>query len=113
MKNMLTAFACTLLFGISAAAAGSLQVTEKDFEGRWPFTVPSGTLACTRADSGAGMITFGADGKTYAVNGPAAEEADPRGWLPLKEIWKSSPGSANKMNLGPIILKGLPLCSRK
>lgn len=90
--------------GGAALPANSVRLSRADFGKDWPFTVSSGVLTCD--DPGA--VTFTADGTTYAVNGTASgldKGAD------VKAIWKKDPTLPGaRINIGPIIDRGLKLC---
>jgi hypothetical protein len=87
-----------------------VRITKAEYGDTWPFSVDEGILRCEGIE-GTGAVTFEAQGKTYALNGIAREqkaflEVDPI-WLPDPE----APAEFNlKMNLGPIIDRGLQLC---
>jgi hypothetical protein len=116
LKNifLFIVFSITLL--ASNANAKSITISKENFGNSWPFTVSQGELSCS-----GNSVTFKANGKTYAVNGTAKS----RGYAPINEIWKddekmikilkeSFPGEdigpPPKINIGPIIDKGLSLC---
>ena len=93
-----------------SAFAGSANVTAKQFGDEWPFTVPSGILSC-EGKSGLGAVVFTTNGKSYAVNGAARQKAKREGYKEISEIWKDNPQyPGSKVNIGPIIQKGLTLC---
>ena len=99
-----------LFLGASFADAGSIMITESEFGERWPFTISRGTLSCTPSGK-FGIVTFTANGKTYAVNGIAKGHAKQNGWREIDEIWKVNPSfPGTKINMHPIIEKGLSLC---
>lgn len=70
----------------------------------WPLTVPSGTLRCeSRA------VIFEVDGTRYAVNGTAK---DRKLGTDIEAIWAiTSPALGTRKNIGPLIDRGLKLCS--
>jgi hypothetical protein len=89
-----------------------LLVTQEQYGDKWPFTVPKGKLECFPP----GIITFRANEKTYAVNGLASS----RGYPKIDEIWRDDPNQEEvqegtvfimKVDMGPIINKGLDLCN--
>jgi hypothetical protein len=90
-----------------------LLITHREYGTQWPFTVPKGILEC----SPPGIITFRTDDKTYAVNDLASSRGYPR----IDDIWrddaekKAAPANSEehflaKVDLSPIINKGLELC---
>jgi hypothetical protein len=94
---------------IPSVKIGCADVGEK----RWPLTVPGGLLQCEPlVISGLPVerVTFEApDGTIYAVNGHALDAGYPE----IDPIWKDDPtGIAPKVNIGPLIDKGLNLCQR-
>jgi len=102
-----------LVLGASFVDTGSsVVITESEFGERWPFTIPSGTLSCTLFLEKYAMVTFTANGKTYAVNGIDKGHAEQKGWRKIDEIWKANPSfPGTKINMHPIIEKGLSLCA--
>ncbi|MCP4700307.1 MAG: DUF2511 domain-containing protein [Gammaproteobacteria bacterium] len=79
------------------------SITEAEFGRKWPFTVSHGILKCTSPN----IVTFEANGKTYAVNPPALAQ----GHVDVEEIWKDYPGiPGSKITLGSVIKKGLAAC---
>ena len=101
-----------LVLGTSFVDAGSsVVITESEFGERWPFTISRGTLSCTPFGKH-GIVTFTANGKTYAVNGLAKGRAKQNGWREIDEIWKANPSfPGTKTDMHPIIEKGLSLCA--
>ena len=80
------------------------EISEKDYGDKWPFTVASGRVECIAPSK----VVFHANGKTYAVNGMASGD---KRFRDLREIWRDNPDPIfPKINIGPIIDKGLTLC---
>lgn len=100
-----------LLLGASVSYAGGANVTESEYGEKWPLSVQSGTLNCTSLGT-LGIVTFTANGITYAVNGTAKARAKQNGWREINEIWRDNPNPqyGPKINIGPIVEKGLSLC---
>jgi hypothetical protein len=107
---------CSMNIVAFNAYSESITISKEDFGDRWPFTVSQGKLSCS-----GNAVTFKANGKIYAVNGTAKS----RGFAEINEIWKNDEemikilkesflgediGSPPKINIGPIIDKGLSLC---
>ena len=111
------------LFAIATtnAAAGERIIKQGEFGDKWPFTVSEGLLEC----EGPSVVTFRANGRTYAVNGMALS----RNFADVKPIWrydmKMIEGLAKaldmtieetkrtnpiRISIGPIIDAGLTLC---
>ncbi|MDM8563956.1 DUF2511 domain-containing protein, partial [Candidatus Marithioploca araucensis] len=88
-----------------------LFIIQEDYGEKWPFTLPNGELECYHP----GIVTFKANGTTYAVNGLAKS----RGYSDIDDIWKIAPNinpnkeglQGRKMDIGNIIKKGLELCN--
>ncbi|MCB9441125.1 MAG: DUF2511 domain-containing protein [Mycolicibacterium sp.] len=78
-------------------------------DGPWPLTVPDATLMCAGwGTGGQKSVTLAADGKMYAVNGTAKSTKQ---FEDLDAIWaddSTAPGL--KVNIGPLLTKGLSLC---
>jgi hypothetical protein len=100
-----------LLLGASISYAGSAKITESEYGEKWPLSVQNGTLNCTPLGTLA-IVTFTANGVTYAVNGTAKARAKQNGWREINEIWRDNPNPQHgpKINIGPIVEKGLSLC---
>lgn len=83
-------------------------VSRATFGERWPLTVEEGVLAC-RGSGGVGAVTFTAGNTTYAVNGIAVQDGT---FTDIKAIWADNPDVAGlKKDIGPLIERGLALCS--
>jgi hypothetical protein len=96
-------------FSCIAFAGETIYVTEKEYGDQWPFTVTEGQLGCI---GGSRSIIFIANGKTYAVNGMALNQAGRMGWSKIDEIWKKNPQIPGAgISIGTIIDKGLSLCN--
>lgn len=78
------------------------DISRTRFGPGWPLTVDEGTLAC----EGRGVVTFASGGTTYAVNRAAKTLLR---WPDIDRIRADSPGGL-KMNLVPLIDRGLALC---
>jgi hypothetical protein len=82
-------------------------VRAEDFGDSWPLTVSEGRLACER---GMAVVFTDPSGNRYAVNGMAmtwdlGADIDP--------IWRDNPNpdlGGLKVNIGPLIDRGLDLC---
>jgi hypothetical protein len=100
-----------LLLGASISYAGSAKIMESEYGEKWPLSVQTGTLNCTPLGTLA-LVTFTANGITYAVNGTAKARAKQNGWREIDEIWKDNPNPkyGPKINISPIVEKGLSLC---
>ena len=84
----------------------SSHVSERSFGNNWPLTISEGVISCEPIYEYK-IVTFTANGKTYAVNGLArGNRAKKRGWLDVEKIWK--PGQ----NISPLIEKGISLCGK-
>lgn len=107
LRGVTSAFVVSLLIAAACdahedAASNTLEVARSDFGNAWPLTVGGGTLRCT----GAGAVTFEAEGTVYEVNGLAGTQnlgAD------IDPIWEDA-GHGLKKNIGPLINRGLKLC---
>ncbi|MER2556045.1 MAG: DUF2511 domain-containing protein [Candidatus Competibacter denitrificans] len=108
-----------LILFASLAHAETAIISAAQFGNDWPLTVPSGVVSCEPASDGSTQIrivTFVADGKTYAVNGTAMAIAKRnKAWRDIEEIWKPDPQYPKqmKMNIGPVLDTGLALCKHK
>jgi hypothetical protein len=73
----------------------------------WPLTVNGGTLRCDKRN----LVTFTTeDGKRWALNGPARVYGK-RGWIDdIGPIWKDARVAGTKVDIAPLIDKGLTLC---
>ena len=99
-----------LLLSTSLVHAGTANITESEYGEKWPLTVAGGALSCKPVGS-LGIVTFTANGKTYAVNGTAMGQAKKNGWKEIDEIWKPNPTiPGTKIDMEPILDKGLSLC---
>ncbi|TFI45157.1 DUF2511 domain-containing protein [Rhodococcus sp. 1R11] len=78
-------------------------VSESTWTGDWPFTVPEGSLMCGQPN----RVTFTADGTIYALNG-AAKSAG--AFDDVAAIWKESDFPGVRVDIGPMIQRGLELC---
>ena len=91
------------LAGMCAQDGASMLVDATCFNEDWPLTVTSGVLKCE--DS---AVIFTSGGRTYAVNGMATT------WdlgVDIDPIWADNPELEGlKINIGPLIAKGLTLC---
>ncbi len=100
---LLTALA---LVGPAAALTMSEPVSRGQMGEQWPLTVDAGTLSC-----GGQVVSFRANGITYAVNGSAKAYGQKLGWRDVREIWRDNPDAqGTKVDIGPLIRKGTELC---
>lgn len=82
----------------------TLLVACGNFGDAWPLTAERGALRCEE-----GRIVFTSpEGREYGINGTALDAGYPR----IDPIWKDAPSSeyAPKMDLGPLLDRGLELC---
>jgi hypothetical protein len=92
----------------ASSDGNSAEVSATDLGSEWPLTVDHGTLRCD-GSGGLGAVTFEApDGSTYGVNGIALGQGAPD----IRPIWADDPslGQGLKINIGPLLDKGLSLC---
>ena len=125
MKDILIIPGVLLLFALPACSQSGVEITEKQYRGKWPFTVSSGQLQCVK-----GAVIFHAKGKDYAVNDIAAK----KGYVQIDEIRKEdhalfemakeiakaekkpvfelikSMNLPTRISLEPILKRGLTLC---
>jgi len=80
----------------------SLLITAKEYEDKWPFTVPKGELECMPP----GIVTFNVNDNIYALNDLASFLASARGYKNLEEIRNPS------VDLSLFKEKGLELCEQ-
>jgi hypothetical protein len=107
MRRVLVGSAAAVLSlaaGPAALANGSARVTRAHFGKAWPLTVASGVVRCSGQ-----AVTFTAAGRTYALNGVA--EMQHPGWPQIERIWRKNPAiPGTRIDIGPIIERGLKLC---
>jgi hypothetical protein len=85
-------------------------ISRDDLGEQWPLTVDAGVLSCESHGGGVHSVFFtDPEGKRYALNGKA-EGHHPE--LPLiDQIWAPNPKVPElKINIGPLIDRGLELC---
>jgi len=75
-----------------------VEIRRVEYGDRWPFVIEQASLRCEKA----GAIILTAEGKDYAVNGMAGER-----YASIKPILNPT----EPINVGPIISRGLTLCS--
>lgn len=105
-------FSAVLLTAILSSCGGDAsneaRMTRADLGADWPLTVDEGVVSCEGISEGLGEIYFTAEGTKYAVNGlaqGASEGPD------IDVIWADNPEMEGlKINIGPIIDRGLELC---
>ncbi|WP_072803470.1 DUF2511 domain-containing protein [Rhodococcoides yunnanense] len=78
-------------------------VSETGWTGEWPFTVSEGVLMCARPQ----RVTFTSGRTIYALNGSATTAG---GFEDVASIWKDSSFPGVKVDIGPMIERGLGLC---
>lgn len=79
-----------------------IAITQGQFGDAWPFTTSNGILKCENK-----AITFRTNTRTYGINGTAQG----RGFPGPEAVWKVDPSVPGKrMDIGPILDKGLSLC---
>ncbi|MBD1864296.1 MULTISPECIES: DUF2511 domain-containing protein [Trichocoleus] len=94
---------------IMAATSNSITISQAEFGDSWPFTVSNGELYCIGEGNGqqVGAVVFATEDESYAVNGTAKA----LGYKAIEEIWRSNPAiPGTKINIGPIIQRGLEIC---
>lgn len=85
------------------------SISESTFGTDWPFTVPSGVLGC-KSLGDLHLVTFTANGVTYAVNGTARSRLKQFGFRDSDEIWKRNPKYPKMRVTSTIVERGLALC---
>jgi hypothetical protein len=89
-------------------AANEAHMRRADLGTDWPLTVDEGTVSCEGIGERLGEVYFTAEGTTYAVNGLAQGASD---GPDIDEIWADNLEMEGlKINIGPIIDRGLDLC---
>ena len=112
--RIMVMFSIAVLWNVTVAAQGSVTVSQKEYGDKWPLTVSAGTLRCIGP---AQSIVIDVPGKgTYAINGTAKtiRKRNPStGWKLIDDIWRPDPSNKGlKVNIGPLIDRGLALCRR-
>jgi hypothetical protein len=89
------------------AQAPDGKISKQEMGAEYPFTVDKGILGC-EGKRGVGLVTFTANGKTYAVN---KVDTGPKKY-PLKDaIWADDPSNpGSKIVITPVIQRGMQLC---
>ncbi len=104
----------------SSARPSSSVIRRRDFGDDWPFTVDGGVISCQGDVVGVGVVRFITNGTLYALTGvatltgsddfPLVDAAMANG-ADLKDIWATNPAIPGlKMDLGPILDRGLAMC---
>jgi hypothetical protein len=89
----------------TSSAATTVTIRRTEYGSQWPFVVDSGVLAC-KSGIAAVFITGTA---TYALNGPAMS----MGYSSIDAILLPNPEIPGlKISVGPIVSRGVALCSR-
>ena len=92
------------------------NVANRDtWSGTWPLTIDSGMLTCTkvlRAGGRAAVYITTRNGDMWPLNGVAKAHHSSFGAKPdITPIWRNNPDiPGTKVNIGPLIQKGLRLC---
>ncbi|MGH2788898.1 MAG: DUF2511 domain-containing protein [Actinomycetota bacterium] len=101
---VILAGACEESGGSGSVGENEEEMSRSDLGGDWPLTVEEGVVSC----EGAGEVYFTAEGTKYAVNGLAQGASN---GPDIDAIWADDPGGGGlKINIGPIIDRGLELC---
>ena len=104
--KLLTAAAVVIGLFPMPSLATSTPVSREMMKDQWPFSITAGVLGCEGQS-----VTLRANGHTYAINGSAKTQGKKLGWRDVREIWKDNPEiPGTKMDIGPMINKGLLLC---
>ncbi len=83
------------------------KISKQELGAEYPFTVNEGVLGC-EGKRGTGLVTFTANGKTYAVN---KIDAGPKKRSPIDSIWADDPSNpGKKIVITSIIQRGMQLC---
>ena len=82
--------------------AHAITIKSSDYGKTWPFTVEYGDLKCVNKVA----VVFNANDIDYAVNGIASAMKYKR----IDEIWRQDPDTQTRINIRPIIERGLSLC---
>jgi hypothetical protein len=90
---------------LSGTSGKSIEVAEASWhDGPWPLTVDRGILGCTKPPY-PGEVTFNVEGKLYGLNGTALDQGLPE----INPLWRHE-GSELRVDIGPMIERGLKLC---
>jgi hypothetical protein len=85
-------------------------VTKRGFGKAWPLTVKSGTLLCEALAPGAYAVSFVDNkGHFYAINGTARAHGTDD--YTIERIWKKAKNGL-RVDMGPLLQRGLALCAR-
>lgn len=88
--------------------SNSILLKRDDIGQSWPLTVDSVEVECVGT---AVVATDVATGHRYAVNGVARSRADQLRLEQINSIWKDNPQlPGTKINIGPVLGRGLELC---
>ncbi len=104
MKKKLMILSAGCAIALAGCGAGGEKITQAEYGDQWPFTVSEGQLLCNAPN----YVYFKANGQEYAINGAAKQIG---AFRPTEEIWRDNPEiPGTKINIGPIISRGLELC---
>lgn len=97
------------LFSTVVLAAGPQLISADDYGTAWPFTVEEMHLSCLPGN--AVVVMDSETGAMYPLNGIARSKASALALEPLDKVWRADPNNSGaKVDLGPLIEKGLQLC---
>jgi hypothetical protein len=111
--GMLAALLTVSVPARASESRSSVVITKKQYGKRWPFTVPRGDLYCHGLGAGIGDVMFrvpfpAAHAGVYGLNGLARQHLHLPG---INAIWRKDPQIPGaRVNIGPIIERGLKLC---
>lgn len=92
------------VFSSSVHGQNWVDISQAEYGDKWPFRVKQGQLTCIPYSK----VIFRAHGRVYAVNGMASGD---RRFAEIRLIWRDDPKIRGlKINIGPIIDRGLTLC---
>lgn len=112
MLTQASRFVAVALIGALSSCGGDASneahMSRAELGAEWPLTVDEGTVSCEGIGERLGQVYFTAEGTTYAVNGLAQGASD---GPDIDQIWADDPEMDGlKINIGPIIDRGLDLC---
>jgi hypothetical protein len=102
-----------IIGGCSNDASDSVRtehVSKATFNGLWPVTSESGTLACDMSKGGSITFTPDGTGDVYAENGTAMNWASKEGWKDFHDHWLTAAGPGPRVDSSDFDNYGHKLC---